>query len=96
MSFGIEFNSNCFSSIRLSRARGFGFVSINFVVGVVWFHHLTTEFLFDDDFQHGPFECLLNTVEACAIHIWPDLVRDSPFGSERETQKTISQVRAQF
>ncbi|KAI4368916.1 hypothetical protein MLD38_017418 [Melastoma candidum] len=23
--------------------------------------------------QHGPSECLLNTVEACAIDIWPDL-----------------------
>lgn len=23
--------------------------------------------------QHGPKECLLNTVEACAISIWPDL-----------------------
>ncbi|KAL5580669.1 hypothetical protein UlMin_013111 [Ulmus minor] len=23
--------------------------------------------------QHGPNECLLNTVEACAINIWPDL-----------------------
>ncbi|KAJ4978738.1 hypothetical protein NE237_009518 [Protea cynaroides] len=23
--------------------------------------------------QHGPFECLLNTVEACAIDVWPDL-----------------------
>ncbi|XP_057954276.1 gamma-interferon-responsive lysosomal thiol protein [Malania oleifera] len=25
------------------------------------------------DCQHGPSECLLNTVEACAINIWPDL-----------------------
>lgn len=24
--------------------------------------------------QHGPYECLLNTVEACAISAWPDLV----------------------
>jgi len=24
--------------------------------------------------QHGPYECLLNTVEACAIDAWPDLV----------------------
>ncbi|CAL0301647.1 unnamed protein product [Lupinus luteus] len=24
--------------------------------------------------QHGPYECLLNTVEACAINIWPELV----------------------
>ncbi|XP_068668095.1 gamma-interferon-responsive lysosomal thiol protein-like [Aristolochia californica] len=23
--------------------------------------------------QHGPYECLLNTVEACAINIWPDV-----------------------
>ncbi|CAN6295441.1 unnamed protein product [Urochloa humidicola] len=23
--------------------------------------------------QHGPYECLLNTVEACAIDTWPDL-----------------------
>ncbi|THG01936.1 hypothetical protein TEA_006090 [Camellia sinensis var. sinensis] len=23
--------------------------------------------------QHGPLECLLNTVEACAISVWPDL-----------------------
>ncbi|CAN6289748.1 unnamed protein product [Urochloa humidicola] len=23
--------------------------------------------------QHGPYECLLNTVEACAIDAWPDL-----------------------
>uniref|UniRef100_A0A2P2IWE6 Gamma-interferon-inducible lysosomal thiol reductase-like n=1 Tax=Rhizophora mucronata TaxID=61149 RepID=A0A2P2IWE6_RHIMU len=25
--------------------------------------------------QHGPAECLLNTVEACAIDAWPKLVR---------------------
>ncbi|XP_065041029.1 gamma-interferon-responsive lysosomal thiol protein-like isoform X2 [Musa acuminata AAA Group] len=24
--------------------------------------------------QHGPNECLLNTVEACAINAWPDLL----------------------
>ncbi|PKA56182.1 hypothetical protein AXF42_Ash011111 [Apostasia shenzhenica] len=23
--------------------------------------------------QHGPYECLLNTIEACAINSWPDL-----------------------
>ncbi|KAK9124602.1 hypothetical protein Sjap_014204 [Stephania japonica] len=23
--------------------------------------------------QHGPYECLLNTVEACALNAWPDL-----------------------
>ncbi|KAK6935678.1 Gamma interferon inducible lysosomal thiol reductase GILT [Dillenia turbinata] len=23
--------------------------------------------------QHGPAECLLNTIEACAINVWPDL-----------------------
>ncbi|RWW10023.1 hypothetical protein GW17_00026455 [Ensete ventricosum] len=30
--------------------------------------------IFSDRFQHGPYECLLNTVEACAIDAWPDLV----------------------
>ncbi|CAJ1960463.1 unnamed protein product [Sphenostylis stenocarpa] len=25
------------------------------------------------DCQHGPYECLLNTVEACAINTWPKL-----------------------
>ncbi|KAK6927133.1 Gamma interferon inducible lysosomal thiol reductase GILT [Dillenia turbinata] len=25
------------------------------------------------DCQHGPAECLLNTIEACAINVWPDL-----------------------
>ncbi|URE41065.1 lysosomal thiol reductase [Musa troglodytarum] len=29
--------------------------------------------LFSDRFQHGPYECLLNTVEACAIDASPDL-----------------------
>ncbi|KAJ7964241.1 gamma-interferon-inducible lysosomal thiol reductase-like [Quillaja saponaria] len=29
--------------------------------------------------QHGQFECLLNTVEACAIKIWPDLEKHFPF-----------------
>ncbi|KAF3771546.1 GILT-like protein [Nymphaea thermarum] len=24
--------------------------------------------------QHGPYECFLNAVEACAIDIWPDVV----------------------
>ncbi|PKU73556.1 hypothetical protein MA16_Dca008120 [Dendrobium catenatum] len=24
--------------------------------------------------QHGPSECILNTVEACAINSWPDVV----------------------
>ncbi|MCL7022389.1 hypothetical protein MKW94_004124 [Papaver nudicaule] len=24
--------------------------------------------------QHGPKECLLNTVEACALHVWPALL----------------------
>jgi hypothetical protein len=27
--------------------------------------------------QHGYNECLLNTVEACAIDAWPDVVIDS-------------------
>ena len=26
--------------------------------------------------QHGAYECLLNTVEVCAIDIWPELVRN--------------------
>ncbi|KAM0995903.1 gamma-interferon-responsive lysosomal thiol protein isoform X1 [Malus sylvestris] len=29
--------------------------------------------------QHGPSECLLNTVEACAIEIWPALNDHFPF-----------------
>lgn len=29
--------------------------------------------------QHGPYECLLNTVEACAIDIWPDLSKHFSF-----------------
>lgn len=28
--------------------------------------------------QHGPWECLLNTVEACAIDVWPDLSEHFP------------------
>ncbi|KDP45780.1 hypothetical protein JCGZ_17387 [Jatropha curcas] len=29
--------------------------------------------------QHGPSECLLNTVEACAINVWPQLEEHFPF-----------------
>ncbi|XP_068637064.1 gamma-interferon-responsive lysosomal thiol protein-like [Aristolochia californica] len=29
--------------------------------------------------QHGPYECLLNTVEACAINIWPDVHKHFSF-----------------
>ncbi|CAL1368793.1 unnamed protein product [Linum trigynum] len=29
--------------------------------------------------QHGEAECLLNTVEACAIHAWPKLEKNFPF-----------------
>ncbi|OVA02782.1 Gamma interferon inducible lysosomal thiol reductase GILT [Macleaya cordata] len=29
--------------------------------------------------QHGEFECLLNTVEACAINVWPDLNKHFTF-----------------
>lgn len=29
--------------------------------------------------QHGPNECLLNTVEACAIDTWPELSKHFPF-----------------
>lgn len=31
------------------------------------------------DCQHGPSECLLNTVEACAIDIWPELNKHFQF-----------------
>ncbi|GFP84237.1 gamma-interferon-inducible lysosomal thiol reductase [Phtheirospermum japonicum] len=29
--------------------------------------------------QHGPWECLLNTVESCAIDAWPDVKDHFPF-----------------
>ncbi|KAK9057540.1 hypothetical protein SSX86_022376 [Deinandra increscens subsp. villosa] len=29
--------------------------------------------------QHGKWECLLNTIEACAIHVWPDVSDHFPF-----------------
>ncbi|KAI8523525.1 hypothetical protein RHMOL_Rhmol13G0081000 [Rhododendron molle] len=29
--------------------------------------------------QHGPVECLLNTIEACAISVWPDLIKHFSF-----------------
>ncbi|KAL5709787.1 hypothetical protein ACHQM5_020432 [Ranunculus cassubicifolius] len=29
--------------------------------------------------QHGPYECLLNTVEACTLHVWPDLNKHYTF-----------------
>ncbi|XP_011024903.1 PREDICTED: gamma-interferon-inducible lysosomal thiol reductase, partial [Populus euphratica] len=29
--------------------------------------------------QHGPYECLLNTVEVCAVHAWPKLEDHFPF-----------------
>ncbi|XP_059626435.1 gamma-interferon-responsive lysosomal thiol protein-like [Cornus florida] len=29
--------------------------------------------------QHGPWECLLNTIESCAIHVWPGLNEHFPF-----------------
>ncbi|XP_071720649.1 gamma-interferon-responsive lysosomal thiol protein-like [Rutidosis leptorrhynchoides] len=29
--------------------------------------------------QHGEWECILNTVEACAIHAWPDVNDHFPF-----------------
>ncbi|KAK9124603.1 hypothetical protein Sjap_014205 [Stephania japonica] len=28
---------------------------------------------------HGPYECLLNTVEACVLHSWPDLTTHFTF-----------------
>ncbi|XP_058198794.1 gamma-interferon-responsive lysosomal thiol protein isoform X2 [Rhododendron vialii] len=31
------------------------------------------------DCQHGPMECLLNTIEACAISVWPDLNKHFSF-----------------
>jgi interferon gamma-inducible protein 30 len=31
------------------------------------------------DCQHGPVECLLNTIEACAISVWPDLNKHFSF-----------------
>ncbi|KAL3518023.1 hypothetical protein ACH5RR_020612 [Cinchona calisaya] len=29
--------------------------------------------------QHGPYECWLNTIEACAIDVWPDVNAHFPF-----------------
>ena len=29
-------------------------------------------------FQHGPYECVLNTIEACAINAWPNLEQHFP------------------
>ncbi|KAL3530926.1 hypothetical protein ACH5RR_010248 [Cinchona calisaya] len=29
--------------------------------------------------QHGEYECLLNTIEACAINVWPDVNAYFPF-----------------
>ncbi|KAM7522038.1 hypothetical protein LguiA_011940 [Lonicera macranthoides] len=29
--------------------------------------------------QHGAYECLLNTIEACAIYVWPDVSEHFPF-----------------
>ncbi|XP_057862938.1 gamma-interferon-responsive lysosomal thiol protein isoform X2 [Cryptomeria japonica] len=31
--------------------------------------------------QHGPYECVLNTIEACAIDAWPNLNQHFPFVS---------------
>ncbi|KAK9124604.1 hypothetical protein Sjap_014206 [Stephania japonica] len=34
--------------------------------------------------QHGPSECFLNTLEACAIHAWPDLL-ELQYGNETKS-----------
>lgn len=33
----------------------------------------------DNKFKHGPDECLINTVEACAVNLWPDPVNQQCF-----------------